>query len=644
MNVTHNQKAYILFVVIGFLLLTLTLSSTTVLAKFGDASIFLNPDRSRVGEKIEVSGSGFHPGVSVYLFFSSHVVDYGLDMDDVRAYDYLTSASSSSTGEFITSFVVPDTLRNGREIEEVTGGTYYVYASYERNGNNIVESKEFYTRYISLDPEEGNTGDTIEICGGGFRARNNIRIEYDDEEIEIISGDTETDREGFFCSGIVIPFSDAGAHPIVVDIHDKTKEDFIVKPKLAFAPNTGEIGDELTVSGDGFGRNKELTVYINDLPMSPISERAETSDHGSFDSLKFKLPAQAAGTYKIKVRDSAGNSVTPTADFVLANTVSMKPLDGNVGTTITISGAGLAPGSTVIVKYDDEETGKTIVNFDAGFSMDFGAPASGGGDHVITISGANTNQQFTFAMESAPPAIPAVVLPADATELSPKAVFDWEDVTDPSLPVTYRIQVSADRGFASLVLDKEGLTNSEYTLAEQEKLPSAEKEAPYYWRVRAIDRAGNESEWSMPSSFHVLSLSVPAALLPEVLSQADAQVHFDWGDVTGSSLPVTYRIQVSADPELTSLVLDKEGLTNSEYTLAEQEKLPSAEKEAPYYWRVRAIDRAGNESEWSIPQPFYVKSGFQLDPRLLYALVALGVVVVLFIGFLLRRRATHAHQ
>ncbi|MFC1970942.1 IPT/TIG domain-containing protein [Chloroflexota bacterium] len=487
-------------------------------------------------------------------------------------------------------------------------------------------------------------GDWVEISGGGFKARGKIRIEYDDDEVNIAAGDTLTDWAGSFESSVIIPDSVAGLHTIDVDVYREERANFIVEPRVNFVPNSGEIGDEVTVSGDGFGRNKELTVYINDVPMSPISESAETSDHGSFDSLKFKLPAQATGTYKIKVRDSAGNSVTPAADFVLASTVSMKPLDGNVGTIITISGAGFVPGSTVIAKYDDEETSKTIVNFNAGFSMDFSAPASKGGNHVITVSGANTDKQFTFTMESVPPATPVLMLPADKNQLSPEEAFDWEDVTDPSLPVIYRIQVSTDPELTSLVLDKEGLTNSEYTLAEQERLPSAEKEAPYYWRVRAIDGAGNDSEWAMPSSFHVLSLSVPAALLPEVLSQADAQVHFDWGNVTGSSLPITYRIQVSADPELTSLVLDKEGLTNSEYTLAEQEKLPSAEKEAPYYWRVRAIDRAGNESEWSIPQPFYVKSSFQLGPRLLYALVALGIVVVVFIGFLLRRRATHAHQ
>ena len=80
--------------------------------------------------------------------------------------------------------------------------------------------------------------------------------------------------------------------------------------------------------------------------------------------------------------------------------------------------------------------------------------------------------------------------------------FDWGDVTDDSLPVTYTFQLAKDKNFTDIVLDEE-LTISEYTMSEEAELESTKKEAPYWWRVKATDGAANVSEWTTPGSFHV---------------------------------------------------------------------------------------------------------------------------------------------
>jgi len=54
------------------------------------------------------------------------------------------------------------------------------------------------------------------------------------------------------------------------------------------------------------------------------------------------------------------------------------------------------------------------------------------------------------------------------------------------------------------VLEKKGLTNSEYIITEEEKLKLTEKETPYYWRVKAVGSAFNESEWT-PSGLFMLA-------------------------------------------------------------------------------------------------------------------------------------------
>jgi hypothetical protein len=109
----------------------------------------------------------------------------------------------------------------------------------------------------------------------------------------------------------------------------------------------------------------------------------------------------------------------------------------------------------------------------------------------------------TFTMESEAPAAPDLLLPEPDEKAEATPSLDWKDADDPSLPVTYTLQIATDKDFTedSIVLQKTGLTDSEYTLTEEEKLEPVKKEAPYYWRVKATDGAANESEWSEPRTF-----------------------------------------------------------------------------------------------------------------------------------------------
>ena len=87
-------------------------------------------------------------------------------------------------------------------------------------------------------------------------------------------------------------------------------------------------------------------------------------------------------------------------------------------------------------------------------------------------------------------------------------------------------------------------------------------------------------------------------------------------------------------------MLEKEGLTTSEYTITEEEKLEATEEEAPYYWRIKAVDGASNESGWSGTGSFYV-SGFSLGGLFKYVFYVLGGLALLALGFWLGRRTAY---
>jgi len=132
----------------------------------------------------------------------------------------------------------------------------------------------------------------------------------------------------------------------------------------------------------------------------------------------------------------------------------------------------------------------------------------------------------------------------------------------------------------------------------------------------------------------------PVPLKPEMGVRAKAEAYFDWEDVSDPS-SVTYTLQIASDADFTAIVLEKTGLTDSEYTLTKEEGLESTKEEAPYYWHVKAIDGASNESGYSGTGTFSVGFAFGMPQWALYALMGLGGFLLLLLSFWLGRRTAY---
>ena len=404
-------------------------------------------------------------------------------------------------GEFYTSFRVPEVMDDGDDEEDVTGGTYYVFVTYGGE-DDIVAVDEFTIIGITIDPEKGTVGTKVKITGAGFGKRDDIDIEYDDKDIDIESGSDETDSKGKFTSYIIVPKSTEGDHTIGIKVNsDEAEAEFTVQPQVTIDPTSGSPGAKVTVTGTGFAKDEDITITFDDDEVD-ISGDDATDKYGSFEAT-FNVPVVKPGKYDVGIEDDDGNK--DEAKFTIAASINLSPTTGDVGTEMTVSGTGFIAGGTVTINYDAAEVATAPTASDGAFSATFNAPASKGGAHTITAADGTVTMTATFTMESTAPPIPAPLLPLDGDKAKSQAFFDWKDVDDFSLPVTYTFQIATDDEFTedSIVLKKEGLTDSEYTIAKEEKLESTKKEAPYSWRVKAIDGASNESEWSGAGSFYV---------------------------------------------------------------------------------------------------------------------------------------------
>jgi len=391
---------------------------------------------------------------------------------------------------------------------------------------------------IALSPSSGSVGTKVTVTGTEFQSFKGTEVSIFFDDVEIDNSPLTVPQSGTFTTDFDVPDD---AEPGIAYVKVRTllggeaKKSFIVQgPEIELSADEGAVGTmvtvegqgfyaggevdlyyykdgtrvnvatetaspsgEFTYTGTGFGGERDVTIYFNNI----VVARDTANKYGSFE-VAFDVPTTASGTYDIEAEDDEDN--TDKAEFTVAVGASLSESTGVVGTLLIVSGVGFMAGTSVTITYDDLDVATAISGDNGAFSAAFNVPASVGGNHTITITDGTNTATCIFTMESEAPPTPVLLLPEDNTKAEAETHFDWEDITDPS-GVTYTLQVATKDNFAAsyIVLEKTGLTDSEYAVIEGEELEPSSKEAPHYWRVKAVDGASNESEWSAVRSFYV---------------------------------------------------------------------------------------------------------------------------------------------
>ena len=403
---------------------------------------------------------------------------------------------------------MPAELTDGKYSEHVHGGDYYVYVTHYKS-TSILAIAEFTVigGEIEINPEVGQVGSEVEVSGKRFGISQQITIKYDGDVVDIASGDKETDDEGKFIGTIIIPESTVGAHTITVfdEFGNEPEAEFSVKPKITVDPPSGAVDEIITVIGTGFKDRGNITITFDGYRISTTPVFIRTKGNGSFTASLLVPYDAVSGTSKIRASDGSFNWAE--TELTILAGVSLRPTTsqtspGYVSMELTIHGTGFIAGDKVTITYDDTIVEIATTDNNGNFSVTFTTPPSVAGNHTITATDGTNTVTSIFTMESEAPLIPVLLLPEVATTAEAEAYFDWKDVADPS-GITYVLQIGSAIDFTTIVLEKKELTQSEYTLTEEEALRSTETDAPYYWRVRAIDGASNEGKWTAPVLFYV---------------------------------------------------------------------------------------------------------------------------------------------
>lgn len=458
-----------------------------------------------VGGDVTVSGAGFNANdTGIEIIYDTSTIVRGVTAD--------------SKGSWQSTFKIPPT-RSGAIVMDAGGTT--TPATEVENKSLTILSK------IDINPAAGGVGTMVTVLGSGFASsESNIAITYDGQRVKTAIA---SDTRGSWQSSFYIPTSIKGRHRInsygeATDEGAVAGGTFTVSPVLRLELASGQlgdiirVGDDFWVSGIGFEQNEGGIHVTFDGVM--ISSGIVADANGSW-AVKSKVPLTTSGKHVI----GAAGSITVSADvpqtaLAVSPQIEINPVSGGIGADVAVKGTGFGASQPLTISYDGVQVASgSTTDSKGGFAANFKVPKGKGGVHTIIVTDPMASvASATFKTETVPPPTPKPVSPEPGSKLgfigNTVVNFSWSAVEDPS-GVSYTLEISNSPEFSGAMLRKDNLSQVQYTLTESEALP----DGSYYWRVRAVDGAGNEGGWTsgqmikLGGNWWLLAVVVGAAIL-----------------------------------------------------------------------------------------------------------------------------------
>jgi len=464
-----------------------------------EVEIRLSPDEGCVGDRLSVHGQKFHSNEIVDVYYDD------VPQDSAKAY----YGDQCPHGFFDVSFTVPEGCQ----------GYHEVYAEDTKGSSAIAHF--VVNPGISLDTKSGHAGDSIEVSGGGFPCEaTGIHIRYylDDDSYVDFPVTAEADEDGSWEEDFSVPASAKGKHAVGAyydddkgTLSDVREASFEVQPDITLDPDSGSADDIIAVSGAGFVAGDDIKLKYDGQEFGKYI----ADEYGSWGAIIFTIPDGSQGDHVIEAFHSGSVMAIASATFHLGAGIALQPATtpdspGHVGQTFNVTGKSFDPSVAVSISYQNE-TANVFAEVDGDLpAVTFVARGEHGEQYVNASYDGNTARPAVFYMEETPPDKPALNSPVDTRtgfsgsftgRISP--TFTWANVTDPSGIASYDLEIyGGDNPAVSISVPIEDVSLQgdivAYTLPKKYALSYG----IYHWRVRTIDGAENEGDWTEEQSFH----------------------------------------------------------------------------------------------------------------------------------------------
>jgi hypothetical protein len=545
MNLNYKNNLIKLTSLLLFLtyLVLLPLSSTVVHAA---PTITVNPATGAFGVTVQVGGKGFTGRLATIYFDDKSIAN---------------NIAISDSGEFNYDLPIPRAFR----------GSHIIRISDNSNWSGSIATFEFQVRpRIAIFPTTATGNNDVTVTGNGFsKDEKDIRITWDDTTTLVAP--VNADRAGSWSLIMPIPKTSKGEHFVgafssATTASEIEKIKFIVAPYVQVTPLSGPVGTQIMFYGWGFRGNEDGVTILWDGDIISTNIRAEPDGSLIVDGSKILnpgpsytgdtrtsvfVPPSIKGQHIIGVY---GSSFTPRGTFSdytfeVIPQIKLEVEPDIKGSRINISGTGFNKNESVTITLDKAPTNiKATSDGNGSFICALVIPVSKGKQYTIGATGSSNSTaqaSFTSTIEKTLPTEVKLLSPAHGEKLTifnsvgdvilstfkylfgvfsylngtplksisaPKITFTWKG--DGASLSNYVLQLASDRNFSAIALEKRISSSESYSLSENDYLGMGH----YSWRVKATDNAGNESQWSQPSEFDVVSMSAIVGILSAAIA------------------------------------------------------------------------------------------------------------------------------
>jgi len=442
-------------------------------------SVRIDPEQGPVGTNVTLKGYGFGASQQVHVNFNDTTI---------------ATSTANSVGSWTVFYTIPGTPADG-----------YTFDAQASEGQTWVTWVSQYFRVtpeITVTPDSGTVGQTVEVEGTGFQSKEkNIQITFDGEVRK--KDGIAVDENGSWSAVITVPPRQSGTYKIdasgaLTRARDVDDVYFILGSGILVEPISAYVGDTIAVAGGGFRPGETgIKIYFDGIV---VTSTAITADiHGCWNS-SFTLPASAYGSHTV----SASGDVSPSVTAALstqAKILELSPVEGAPGDSISLTANGFGSNKKLTVtiggvavsgnSHTTQSNGNVVISFRV-------PKGSTEGIRTLVVTdegGATASVNFTVTKKTLS-TTPLPVSPKDSKLRSGMVTFNWQGIPSASgFTYTYTLEISQTTGSGN-IWSKAGITESSYTLTDTVTVTETLPKGTYYWRVKIVDDYGNEGAWS----------------------------------------------------------------------------------------------------------------------------------------------------
>ncbi|PIX17025.1 hypothetical protein COZ71_05475, partial [Candidatus Desantisbacteria bacterium CG_4_8_14_3_um_filter_40_12] len=295
----------------------------------------VTPFAGTVGANISIQGNGYGSGtvINVYLGLTSGSV---------------STTNTNANGSWTTSFTI-DTQVYGTTSLRATGA-----------GNEFATNTvKILSSIISVSPNSGTVGSTVNVKGNGYIADQIIYIDFGTDS-KLPPSNVYVAANGSFNRDFQVTTQAYGPTMIEGYIENmgnrltSATATFTILPNIiSVAPSQGTVGSSVTVSGNGYSASQTITIdFGGSFKITSGSSVAE----GSF-TISFSVNQQAYGTRTITAR-RAGTAESDSKPWftIIPNIRLVTPTAGSVGSQVSVEGDGYGAGEGITVRFGNNSS------------------------------------------------------------------------------------------------------------------------------------------------------------------------------------------------------------------------------------------------------------------------------------------------